>query len=143
MDHSLGGKLDIPDDRRQTANKTTQVRFIAEHLGCERETINLSPNPFPGGVRMLTAAYSMFNRRHFLKHMAGLSLMALPAFRFLQGINAFAQTLKKNNKSLIILWMSGGPPTIDLWDLKSGQPTGGEFKPIGTTASGIQISEHL
>ena len=92
---------------------------------------------------MLTAAYSMFNRRHFLKHMAGLSLMALPAFRFLQGINAFAQTLKKNNKSLIILWMSGGPPTIDLWDLKSGQPTGGEFKPIGTTASGIQISEHL
>ena len=28
---------------------------------------------------MLTAAYSMFNRRHFLKHMAGLSLMALLA----------------------------------------------------------------
>ena len=46
---------------------------------------------------MLTAAYSMFNRRHFLKHMAGLSLMALPAFRFLQGIHAFADTLKKNN----------------------------------------------
>jgi hypothetical protein len=92
---------------------------------------------------MLTAAYSMFNRRHFLKHMAGLSLMALPAFRFLQGINAFAKELKKDNKSLIILWMSGGPPTIDLWDLKPGQPTGGEFKPIPTSAAGIQISEHM
>jgi hypothetical protein len=92
---------------------------------------------------MLTAAYSMFNRRHFLKHMAGLSLMALPAFRFLQGLHAFADTLKKNNKSLIILWMSGGPPTIDLWDLKPNQPTGGEFKPISTTASGIQICEHM
>ncbi len=90
---------------------------------------------------MLTAAYSMFNRRHFLKHMAGLSLMAFPAFRFLQGIQAFAKELKKDNKSLIILWMSGGPPTIDLWDMKPGQPTGGEFKPKPTSASGIQISE--
>ena len=92
---------------------------------------------------MLTAAYSMFNRRHFLKHMAGLSLMALPAFRFLQGLQAFADTLKKNNKSLIILWMSGGPTTIDLWDMKPGSPNGGEHKPKGTAASGVQISEHL
>jgi hypothetical protein len=92
---------------------------------------------------MLTAADSMFNRRHFLKHMAGLSLMALPAFRFMQGINAFAKELKKDNKSLIILWMSGGPPTIDLWDLKPGQPTGGEFKPMATSATGIQICEHM
>jgi hypothetical protein len=92
---------------------------------------------------MLTAAYSMFNRRHFLKHMAGLSLMALPAFRFLQGIQAFAKELKKDNKSLIILWMSGGPPTIDMWDLKPDQPTGGEFKPRLTAASGIQICEHM
>jgi hypothetical protein len=90
---------------------------------------------------MLTAAYSMFNRRHFLKHMAGLSLMALPAFRFLQGIQAFATELKKDNKSLIILWMSGGPPTIDLWDMKPGQQTGGEFKPKPTSAPGIEISE--
>ena len=68
---------------------------------------------------MLTAAYSMFNRRHFLKHMAGLSLMALPAFRFLQGINAFAQTLKKNNKSLIILWMSGASSSGQLIERSS------------------------
>src|SRR5260370_28087181 len=92
---------------------------------------------------MLTADYSMFNRRHFLKHMAGLSLMAFPAFRFLQGIQAFAKELKKDNKSLIILWMSGGPPTIDMWDLKPNQPTGGEFKPMATAALGVQISEHM
>jgi hypothetical protein len=94
---------------------------------------------------MLTAAYSMFNRRHFMKHVAGLSLMALPAFRILQGLQAFAQTLKKNNKSLIVLWMSGGPPTIDLWDLKPNAPSQirGEFKSISTAASGIQICEHL
>jgi hypothetical protein len=92
---------------------------------------------------MLTAAYSMFDRRHFLKHMASLSLLALPGMRFLQGLRASADTLKRQNKSLIILWMSGGPPTIDMWDLKPGQQTGGEFKPIKTTASGVEICEHM
>ncbi len=85
----------------------------------------------------------MFNRRHFLKHVASLSLLALPGMRFLQGLRASADTLKRQNKSLIILWMSGGPPTIDMWDLKRDQPTSGEFKPIKTTASGIEICEHM
>jgi hypothetical protein len=39
--------------------------------------------------------------------------------------------------------MSGGPSTIDLWDLKPGAATGGIFKPISTSADGIQICEHL
>ena len=32
------------------------------------------------------------NRRHFLKHVAGFSLMALPAYHFLETIRANAQT---------------------------------------------------
>ena len=32
---------------------------------------------------------------------------------------------------------------MDLWDLKPGEQTGGEFKPIKTTASGVEISEVL
>jgi Protein of unknown function (DUF1501) len=92
---------------------------------------------------MLTADFSMFNRRHFLKHVASLSLLALPGMRFLQGLRASADTLKRQNKSLIILWMSGGPPTIDMWDLKPDQPTGGEFKPIKTAVPGIEICEHM
>jgi hypothetical protein len=48
-------------------------------------------------------------------------------------------------KSVILLYLLGGAATQDMWDLK---PTGltetrGEFKPIATTASGIQICEHL
>ncbi len=92
---------------------------------------------------MLNADFSIFDRRHFLKHLAGLSALALPGMQFVQGLRAAAPALKKENKSLIILWMSGGPPTIDIWDLKPGQPTGGEFKPIKTSVSGIEISEHL
>ena len=50
-----------------------------------------------------------------------------------------ADELKKKNKSCILLWMSGGPSTIDIWDLKPDSPTGGKFKPISTSADGIQI----
>src|SRR4029077_18181643 len=83
------------------------------------------------------------NRRHFLKHVAGYSLMALPGWQFLQTIQANAQQLRRNNKSLIIMWMGGGPATIDIWDLKPGQPTGGPFRAIETAAAGVRISEHM
>ena len=46
-------------------------------------------------------------------------------------------------RACILLWMSGGPSTIDLWDLKPGHPNGGPFKAISTAAPGVQISEHL
>jgi uncharacterized protein (DUF1501 family) len=83
------------------------------------------------------------NRRHFLKHVAGASALALPGLQFLQGLRAAAPRLRKDNKSLIILWMGGGPSHMDLWDLKPGEQTGGEFKPTPTSASGIEISEIL
>ncbi len=86
---------------------------------------------------------SGMNRRHFLKHVAGYSAMAFAGYQFLRTIQANAQTMRRNNKSLIILWMGGGPATIDIWDLKPGRPTGGEFQPINTTAPGVQISEHM
>jgi hypothetical protein len=85
----------------------------------------------------------MMNRRHFISHVAGASAMALPAMNFLQGLRAQAPKLKKESKSLIILWMGGGPSHMDTWDLKPGQQTGGEFKPISTVADGVQISELL
>src|SRR4051794_36011039 len=102
----------------------------------------------PGGTSFWKAGVLManpngMNRRHFLKHVAGYSLMALPGLHFLQTINANAQQMRRNNKSLIILWMGGGPATIDIWDLKPGRPTGGEFRPINTSAQGVQISEHM
>src|SRR5581483_8022410 len=45
--------------------------------------------------------------------------------------------------SVIILWMGGGPATIDIWDLKPGRPTGGPFREINTRAQGVKISEHM
>lgn len=85
----------------------------------------------------------MMNRRHFLSHVAGASALAIPSLNFLENIQAQAPKMKKENKSLIILWMGGGPSHMDLWDLKPGTQNGGEFKEISTSASGVKISEIL
>lgn len=82
-------------------------------------------------------------RRHFLSHLAGAAAMASPAIAFTNRILASAIDLKKQHKSCIVLWMGGGPSTIDMWDLKPGAPTGGPFKPISTSVDGLQITEHL
>ena len=55
---------------------------------------------------------------------------------------AHAEELQKSRKAAILLWMGGGPSTIDLWDLKPGAATSGPFRPIATSGD-IQISEHL
>ena len=49
----------------------------------------------------------------------------------------------KPKRSCILLWMNGGPSTIDLWDLKTGHENGGPYRPVDTTAPGLRISEHL
>jgi hypothetical protein len=78
------------------------------------------------------------NRRHFVKHLAGLS-----SFSFIENLRAQEENIKKNGKKLIVLWMGGGPSHMDLWDLKQGQANGGEFKQILTSANGVSISEVL
>jgi hypothetical protein len=82
-------------------------------------------------------------RRHFMTHVAGASAMVVPAMSFTNSLLANATDLRRRHKSCIMLWMGGGPATIDMWDLKPGAPTGGEFKPIATSLPGLEICEHL
>lgn len=81
-------------------------------------------------------------RRHFMSHLAGASSLAIPALTLGHSLRTHAADLKKNRKAAILLWMSGGPSTMDIWDLKPGAPTGGQFKPI-STAGDVQICEHM
>lgn len=81
-------------------------------------------------------------RRHFMQHSAGASALAGASLAFGHSLQVHAQELRKNRKSAILLWMGGGPATIDLWDLKPGAATGGPFRPISTTGD-LQICEHL
>jgi hypothetical protein len=50
-----------------------------------------------------------------------------------------------SEKSLIVLWLWGGPSHMETFDLKPEAPSEyrGEFRPIRTKVSGIDISEHL
>ncbi|TWT54152.1 hypothetical protein Pla22_17870 [Rubripirellula amarantea] len=82
------------------------------------------------------------SRRHFMQHLAGSSAAVSASLTMGNAIYAHADELKKNWKSAILLWMGGGPSTIDIWDMKPGAPTGGPFKPISTTGDG-QICEHM
>jgi hypothetical protein len=77
-----------------------------------------------------------------MRHLAGASALTGSALAMGQTLQANANTLKKNNKAAILLWMGGGPSTIDIWDLKPGASTGGPFKPIATNAD-VQICEHM
>jgi hypothetical protein len=48
-------------------------------------------------------------------------------------------------KSVIMIWMRGGPSHIDSYDMKPGAPAEirGEFHPIPTNVPGIQLCEYL
>ena len=70
--------------------------------------------------------------------MAGLSLSQL--------YRAEASTGGKlGHKAVIMIFLPGGPSHQDMFDLKPDAPSEirGEFKPISTNVSGIQICEHL
>jgi Protein of unknown function (DUF1501) len=82
------------------------------------------------------------SRRNFLKIGAlGLGGLALP-----QLLQAEAQSgLGKSHKSIIMIYLPGGPPHQDMFELKMEAPLEirGDFKPIPTNVPGIQICEHL
>ena len=77
-------------------------------------------------------------RRDFLRiGMLGLGSMSLPQFLHAQN--------KGKDKSFIFVWLGGGPPQMDTYDMKPDAPLEirGEFKPISTKVPGIQICELL
>ena len=83
-----------------------------------------------------------FNRRSMLKVGAlALGGLTLPNLLKARAANGSAT----NRKSVILVWLAGGPSHIDMYDLKPNAPTEvrGEFKPIPTNVPGIQIGEHL
>ncbi len=81
-----------------------------------------------------------FSRRTLLQ--AGpLSLLGLVTGSAVAG----EMTSGEKGKSLILLYMTGGPAQQETFDPKPDAPEGtrGEFKPTATNVPGIQICEHL
>lgn len=83
-------------------------------------------------------------RRTFLR-TCGLSLGTTSLSGWLPTLAARASAEGTQSKSCILLWMSGGPSHLDTFDLKpeARSEVRGEFRPIATSVTGIQISEHF
>ncbi|HYF35566.1 MAG TPA: DUF1501 domain-containing protein, partial [Prosthecobacter sp.] len=82
------------------------------------------------------------SRRNFLK-IGGLALGGMSLADVLRA--EAGQGVGKSHKAVIMVFLPGGPPHQDMFDLKMDAPSEirGEFKPISTNVSGIQICEHL
>ena len=82
------------------------------------------------------------SRRSFLK-IGGLAMGGLTLPELLRA-EAQAGT-GRSRKAVIMIFLSGGAPHQDMYDLKMDAPAEirGEFKPIDTAVPGIQICEHL
>src|SRR5690348_15529185 len=82
------------------------------------------------------------SRRSFLQ-IGGLAVggLTLPGL-----LRAEGKTGKgPSQRSVIMVYLSGGLAHQDTFDLKPNAPTEvrGEFKPIATKVAGIQVGEHL
>jgi uncharacterized protein (DUF1501 family) len=82
------------------------------------------------------------SRREWLK-LTTSGVVGFSTSGWLGALAADAAGNPERKRSCILLWMSGGPSQLDTFDLKPGHANGGPFKPIKTSAPGIQISEHF
>ncbi|HVJ66879.1 MAG TPA: DUF1501 domain-containing protein [Caulifigura sp.] len=80
------------------------------------------------------------SRRQFLS-IGGLALggLALPQLLRAEGTAG----VNGHGKGIIMIFLPGGPPHLDMWDPKPTAPAEirGEFEPIATKVPGLEISE--
>src|SRR5689334_4750576 len=85
------------------------------------------------------------SRREFLRlGMLGMGGLTLPDLFRLRAEASESKTADSDT-SVIFVWMPGGPPHMEMYDLKPDAPSDyrGEFRPIPTNVPGMDISEHL
>src|SRR5262245_57935535 len=80
-------------------------------------------------------------RRSFLK--IGAFAFGAAQFSLADVLRAEESIGKSSHKAVINVFLGGGPPHQDMWDIKTEAPSEirGEFKPIATKVPGIQIGE--
>ena len=85
-----------------------------------------------------------FTRRDLLRIGAiGLGGLTLPALLRLE--RAAASDQRPRARSVIVLFLSGGPSHLDMWDLKPDAPEEirGTFRPAATRVAGVRVADSL
>lgn len=87
---------------------------------------------------------SGLTRREMLQ-VAGAGLLGVDLPRVLAAEEAGQGTARRKAKSVIFLFLFGGPSQLDTFDMKPDAPTGirGPFKPIASRTPGLVMCEHL
>ena len=84
-----------------------------------------------------------FSRRDMLK-LSAAGVLGASMSGWLPVLARAAQGQPQaRGKSVVLLWMDGGPSHKDTFDLRPGTDNGGPFKAIDTSVPGMQISEHF
>ncbi len=89
---------------------------------------------------------TVLSRRSMLKaSLAGVAGLSLPELLRLRAAAAEAGRPGLPKRSVILLWMAGGPSQIDTWDPKPTRPVEnrGPFGVTSTRLPGVVICEHL
>src|SRR5437763_5301408 len=82
------------------------------------------------------------SRRDFVK-LSSLGVGAASLSGWLSILASRAAEGGAHSKRCVVLWMDGGPSHKDTFDLKPNTPNGGPYRPINTSVTGLQISEHF
>jgi hypothetical protein len=87
-------------------------------------------------------SFRRLNRRDFLR-IGGMSLCGVNLLDVLRSQAGAATRPAPRAQHMICVWMAGGPPHIDMFDMKPNAPADyrGEFKPIKTNVPGLDICE--
>ncbi|MBL8793118.1 MAG: DUF1501 domain-containing protein [Planctomycetia bacterium] len=97
-------------------------------------------------LRRACPEFRQWTRRDLLHTgLLGTVGLTLPNLLRLESRAVAAGTSVDHGKSVILLWMRGGPSQHDMWDPKPEAPAEirGEFRPIPTSVPGIQLTELL
>jgi uncharacterized protein (DUF1501 family) len=95
---------------------------------------------FAGFHPLVPEGLTVVSRRNMLKaSLAGMAGLTVPR------LLAARERAASSHRSVILLWMTGGPSQIDTWDPKPDRPYNnrGPFAPIQTKLPGTIICEHL
>ena len=87
----------------------------------------------PGGIR---------SRRGFLAQLAAGTAAGVATLSWRDMLIAKAEEVRKQGKSMILLWMDGGPSQFDTFNPKIGSQFQGPAKAIPTNVAGVEFAEY-
>src|SRR4051812_36106669 len=94
-------------------------------------------------TNLASRLWRRLSRRTFLQ-VGSSGLVSLGLTDLLRAESSLPRLQPRAN-GMILIWLGGGPATIDMWDPKSDAPAEirGEFASVPTSIPGVRFSEHM